>query len=89
VISLTKSLAKTYADNGIRFNSVSPGYIETDQVEDWSEDTFRRIENGTLAGRIGQPEEIAELVIFLLSEKASYINGEDILADGGYKLKGK
>lgn len=89
IISITTSLAKAYAEYGIRVNSVSPGYIETDQVKDWNQDTFERINNGTLAGRIGQPDEIAELVMFLISDKASYINGEDILADGGYKLKGK
>ncbi|MCA9386919.1 SDR family oxidoreductase [Candidatus Dojkabacteria bacterium] len=89
VISLTKSIAKAYANQGIRCNSISPGYIETDQVKDWNSETFDRIKNGTLAGRIGKPEEVANMVMFLASEQSSYINGEDILIDGGYRLKGK
>ena len=89
VISITKALAKTYAEKGIRVNSVSPGYVETDQVNDWDEDTFQRIKDGTLLGRMAKPEEIAEVVMFLASDKASYITGADILVDGGYSLKGK
>ncbi len=89
VISITKALAKTYGDKGIRFNSVSPGYTETDQVNDWNEQTFNRINNGTILGRIAKPEEIAPLVLFLASEDASYITGEDFLVDGGYAIKGK
>jgi 3-oxoacyl-[acyl-carrier protein] reductase len=89
VISLTKALAKTYGDKGIRFNTVSPGYIETDQVKDWNEDTFKRINDGTILGRIGKPEEVAPLVMFLASDEARYITGADFLADGGYSIKGK
>jgi NAD(P)-dependent dehydrogenase (short-subunit alcohol dehydrogenase family) len=87
IISLTKALAKTYP--AVRFNSVSPGYVETDQVDDWNRETFDRINNGTILGRIAKPEEIAPLVLFLASDEASYITGTDILADGGYALKGK
>lgn len=89
VISFTKALAKTYGDKGVRFNSVSPGYVETDQVNDWNEETFNRINNGTILGRIAKPEEIAPLVLFLASDEASYITGSDFLADGGYAIKGK
>lgn len=63
IIAITKSLAKAYPK--IRFNSVSPGYIETDQVSDWNEQTFKRISEGTIMGRIGQPNEVAGLVMFL------------------------
>lgn len=89
VISLTKALAKSYGPQGIRFNSVSPGYVETDQVKDWNEETFKRINEGTIAGRMAKPEEIAKLVLFLASDEASYITGADFLADGGYAIKGK
>jgi 3-oxoacyl-[acyl-carrier protein] reductase len=87
VISLTKALAKTYPE--IRFNTVSPGYVETDQVSDWNEDTFKRINEGTILGRISKAEEIAPLVMFLASDEASYITGSDFLVDGGYSIKGK
>jgi 3-oxoacyl-[acyl-carrier protein] reductase len=89
IISITKALAKTYAEKGIRFNCISPGYIKTDQVKEWSEETIQRINTGTLAQRMGNPEEVAELVLFLASEKSTYINGTDILIDGGYSIKGK
>lgn len=89
IVSMTKSLAKTYSPQGIKVNCVSPGYIETDQVKLWNEDTFRRINEGTLFGRMGTPKEIADLVLFLASDKASYITGSNFLADGGYTLKGK
>lgn len=89
IISLTKALAKTYGDKGVRFNTVSPGYVETDQVNDWNEETFKRINDGTILGRIAKIEEIAPLVLFLASDEASYITGSDFLADGGYSIKGK
>lgn len=89
VISLTKSLAKAYAGKGIRFNVVAPGYTETDQVKLWNEETFKRINDGTLLGRMAKPEEIAPLVMFLASDDASYITGSEFLADGGFMLKGK
>jgi NAD(P)-dependent dehydrogenase (short-subunit alcohol dehydrogenase family) len=89
IISITKALAKSYGDKGVRFNSVSPGYVETDQVNDWNEETFNRINNGTVLGRISKTDEIAPLVLFLASDEASYITGSDFLADGGYSIKGK
>jgi 3-oxoacyl-[acyl-carrier protein] reductase len=89
IISMTKSLAKIYSPKGVRFNAVAPGYTETDQVKLWDEDTFKRIKEGTLLSRMAKPEEIAEVVMFLASDKASYVTGSLFLADGGYTLKGK
>ncbi len=87
VISLTKGLAKAYPT--IRFNTVAPGYTETDMAQYWDASTYERINNGTILGRIGKPNEIASLVLFLASDEASYITGSDFLADGGYSIKGK
>jgi NAD(P)-dependent dehydrogenase (short-subunit alcohol dehydrogenase family) len=87
IIALTKALAKAYP--AVRFNSVSPGYVETEMAKSWNKETFERINNGTVLGRIAKPEEIAPLVLFLASDEASYITGSDFLADGGYAIKGK
>lgn len=87
VIALTQALAKAYPQ--VRFNSVSPGYVQTDMAKLWSAETFERINKGTIVARIAQPSEIAKTILFLASEDASYITGIDILADGGYNLKDK
>lgn len=89
IISLTKALAKSYGVDGVRINSVSPGYVDTDQVNDWNEETFKRINDGTILGRISKTVEIAPIVLLLASDEASYITGSDFLVDGGYSIKGK
>lgn len=89
VISITKSLAKKYSEYGIRINTVLPGYIETDQIKNWGKESYARIKNGILLNRIGKPEEVASLIVFLLSDEASYITGSEFFIDGGYSLKGK
>lgn len=89
LVSLTKALAKVYSPKGVRFNVVLPGYVETDQVKLWNEETFRRISEGTLLGRIARPEEVAPLIMFLASDEAAYVTGSEFLIDGGYALKGK
>ena len=83
------SLAKKYSPLGVRFNVVAPGYVETDQVNDWNQETFNRINQGTLLGRMAKPAEIAPVVLFLASEESSYMTGSEILVDGGYMLGGK
>lgn len=82
IISITKTLAKEFASDGINVNCVSPGFIETDMTKDLSrrEDI---IENYIPLKRFGEPEEVAYLVAFLASEKANYITGKNIVIDGG------
>jgi 3-oxoacyl-[acyl-carrier protein] reductase len=87
VIAMTKALAKAYPT--IRFNSVSPGYTETEMAKYWDAATYERINSGTVLGRVAQPAEIATLIMFLASDAASYITGSDFLADGGYSIQGK
>lgn len=89
VISITKALAKVYSPQGVRFNVVCPGYVETDVSKQWTEESWKRVNNGILLGRIAKPSEIAPLVMFLASDEASYITGSEFLIDGGYSIKGK
>lgn len=87
VINLTASLAIECAPN-ILVNCVSPGPVLTDMSKTWSKETWKRLKN-SLLGRPANPEEIAEVILFLVSDKASYINGQSILVDGGYNISGK
>ena len=83
VLNITTALAKEYAKDGIYINSVSPGGVETDIAKTWDEATRKRNED-VLLKRLGTPEEIGEMVCFLLSDRASYMTGHDYLVDGGY-----
>jgi NAD(P)-dependent dehydrogenase (short-subunit alcohol dehydrogenase family) len=84
VVGLTKTAALEYADANIRVNAVCPGYIRTRMTED----TFRRRGETILAQvpmrRIGVPEEIAEMVVWLCSDRASYVTGAAYNVDGGW-----
>jgi NAD(P)-dependent dehydrogenase (short-subunit alcohol dehydrogenase family) len=84
VLGLTKTAAIEYADDKIRVNAVCPGYIETKMTED----TMRRRGGQLMATvpfrRMGRPEEIGEMVLFLCSDRASYISGACYNVDGGY-----
>jgi len=81
LVSLTKSLALEAARFGIRVNAVSPGMIETDMTACIPAES--RVRLGIPLGRLGHPREVAEAVVFLLSEHASYITGEVLHVDGG------
>jgi 3alpha(or 20beta)-hydroxysteroid dehydrogenase len=85
---LTKAAALELAPRGIRVNIVHPGPIDT-PILDGADPVFVRssIEQ-TLAGREGQPEEVADVVVFLLSARASYLNGAEIPVDGGHTSHG-
>jgi len=80
LINLTKSLGIHLGPKNIRVNAVAPGWIDTDMVGEAPAKTSQEM---TPLGRNGQPEEIASVVEFLISDKASYINGETIVVDGG------
>ena len=77
VLALTKAIAKEYPT--VRVNSVSPGYVETEMSKSWPPETFEKIKNQTIAGRISQPEEIAHAILFLASDDAAYATGTDLL----------
>jgi NAD(P)-dependent dehydrogenase (short-subunit alcohol dehydrogenase family) len=83
VIHLTKAMAVELAPHRIRVNSVSPGYILTELVEPYA-DYHRLWEPKIPLGRIGRPDELTGLYLFLASEASSYMTGSDVVIDGGY-----
>ena len=84
VVNMTRSLAAEYATEGIRVNSVSPGYIDTPLLSELEDDMREHLISLHPISRLGKPEEIAKAVTFLASEDASFITGADLLVDGGY-----
>ena len=84
LVGLSKLAAKDHAEDRIRVNAVCPGYIETPMTAETLAERGDGIRRRTPLGREGQPEEIAELVVFLCSDRASYITGAAYAADGGY-----
>lgn len=86
VAQFTKGLANEWAKSGVRVNSISPAFIGTPMVAKVMEDPawVSLIQSRTPLGRVGTPEEVAELILFLASDRASYITGADIPIDGGW-----
>ncbi len=84
VIAMTRSMAIRYAKDGIRVNAIAPGYVETPILNGLTSEMRVVLENAHPIGRLGQPEEIARAVCFLLSEEASFITGVVLPVDGGY-----
>ena len=85
VVGLTKAAALEYADKGIRINSIGPGYIKTPMVTSaLDEQTMAAVARLHPVGRIGEPEEVAELLLWLASDKASFVTGSYYPVDGGY-----
>ncbi len=86
LIGLTKALAKELGPSGIRVNCVAPGVIDTDMLARFDFADRQALADDTPLGRIGQPEDVAELIAFLASEKAGFITGQIIGCDGGFGL---
>jgi len=87
VVGLTKAAAVENAAKGVRINCVSPGYVITNMTRDFfTEETLAGFVAMHPIGRGAQPEEIADAVMYLLSDRASFITGADLATDGGYTL---
>ncbi len=83
VIGFTKSIAQEVAARGITVNAVAPGFIDTDMTQRLTEEQRQTISNRIPIGKIGSPEDIAHAVVFLASEKSSYITGQTLNVNGG------
>lgn len=88
VINLTKTLAKELAPF-INVNAVAPGPVETETAKLWSPSLREEFIDNTLLERLANPEDIAEVILFLASDKAGFITGQTLIVDGGYSISGK
>lgn len=86
LIGMTKSVARELAGKGVCVNAVAPGFVATDMVDKMTDDAKARITDSIPLGRIGAPEDIANVVAFLAGDKASYITGQVICVDGGMAI---
>lgn len=87
VVGLTKAAALDYAESGIRVNAVGPGYIETPMLAGRSPEQINELGSRHPLGRLGRPEEIAQVVTFLVSPESSFVTGAYYSADGGYTAR--
>lgn len=86
VIGFTKSMAKELSSRGIRVNAIAPGFIETDMTQILKEEIKKEMLKNIPLSTFGQPKDIANLVVFLASEKSDYITGQVIKVDGGMSI---
>lgn len=84
VVGLTKNIALEYGTSGIRANAVGPAFIETPLLDGFDDSAMTWLKSKHPIGRLGTSEEVAELVLFLSSDKASFITGSYYPVDGGY-----
>ena len=83
LIGLTKSLAKEFAARGVRVNAVAPGFIRTAMTDGLSEEVQTQMKGLIPLGRFGEPGDVADIVMFLVSDQADYVTGQVVNCDGG------
>ena len=88
MIGMTKSWAKEFAlkNGNVRVNSIAPGFIKTRMLDGIPDKVLDQVKAKTTLGRLGEPKEVAQVVLFLASDKSSYITGANINANGGMAL---
>ncbi len=86
VIGLTKSVAKELSSRGITVNAIAPGFIETDMTDKLPDSVKEEAVKQIPLGRFGEPEDIANMAVFLASDKAKYITGQVFCVDGGVAI---
>ena len=88
IFGLSKSWAKEFARKGapVRVNSVAPGYVMTDILKTVPQELLDKFAGQTMLGRLGQPEELANAILFLASDDASYVTGHNLSVNGGMRL---
>ena len=84
IINFTRAQAVTYIKKGVRMNTVSPGYVRTPLLDQLPEETVKKSRDLHPIGRFAEPEEIADAVLFLCSDRSTFIVGENLVVDGGY-----
>lgn len=83
VVALTKSIARFAGPHGITANCVNPGLIETPMLDDWPQEALERTVAMTPLGRMGTPEEVADTVVWLASDRAAFVQGAHVDVNGG------
>jgi len=83
VIGLTKALAKEFAGRGVRVNAIAPGFIRTAMTDALSEDVQSKMKEAIPLGRFGDPVDVANTILFLVSDLSGYVTGQVINCDGG------
>ncbi|AXQ54290.1 SDR family NAD(P)-dependent oxidoreductase [Streptomyces koyangensis] len=87
VVGLTKTAATEYAAQGVRINAVGPGFIDTPLLQGMEKEAYDGLVALHPAGRLGRSEEVAEVIAFLLSDRASFVHGSYHLVDGAYTAR--
>lgn len=83
IVGLTRTMAKEVGPHGVTVNALAPGYVETELISQFSQETIERLRKQNPVGRLCQPEEVAATAVWLASGQAAFINGECICIDGG------
>ncbi len=86
LIGLTKSVAREFASRGINVNAVAPGFIDTDMTRNMTEDAKKELSAMIPMGRMGSTKDIADMALFLASDRSNYITGQVLCVDGGMAI---